>query len=201
MGQICRNRIQIQLDAFALVLLAAGLLILPLPWIGAAFLAGAVHELSHWAAVCLCGGRICRLRVGVRGAVMDAPPMTEGKKLLCALAGPIGGLCLLLIGRHMPRTALCAAIQSTYNLLPVCPLDGGRALESLASRLFPQRIAHSICRFAAAATCVFILLLGAYTTFVWRVGILGLLIAITAVARIRGNSRKTPCKVGQFTIQ
>lgn len=197
----CPDRPGVQTDALALIFLAIGLLILPLQWIGAACLAGLVHEFFHWAAVSLCGGRICHLRIGLRGAIMEVPPMSEGKRLLCSLAGPLGGLSLLLMGRFMPRMALCAAIQSAYNLLPVWPLDGGRALHSLTAMLFPPNIADAVCRFIAAAVCIFLLVLGIYAAFVWQTGFIGLLITVAAVAHIHGNSRKTPCKAAKFTIQ
>lgn len=195
------QRPDLKIDGFTFVALAACLLILPLWWIAAALLAGAVHEFWHWAAVSLCGGRICRIRIGPSGAIMDAPPMAEWQKLICSLAGPLGGLTLLLTARWLPRTAICAAIHSAYNLLPACPLDGGRALKSLSSMLFSCGTASKICSSATAITCIFLLLLGAYCTFLWHGGAFCILITMAVVARIAGNSRKTPCKAAQFTIQ
>ena len=59
--------------------------------------------------------------------------MTAGGELLCALAGPFGSLLLALLLRHVPELAICGLIQGVYNLLPLYPLDGGRALRCLFS--------------------------------------------------------------------
>ena len=58
---------------------------------------------------------------------MEVDGLSDGKELICALAGPAGGLILLIFARWIPRIAICAAVQALYNLLPVYPLDGGRA--------------------------------------------------------------------------
>ena len=68
------------------------------------------------------------LRICAGGAVMDASPMSTVRELFCVLAGPIGGMLLSLFFRWIPRVAICAVFQSAFNLLPIYPLDGGRAV-------------------------------------------------------------------------
>lgn len=115
----------------ACIIAALTVLILPLRWVICAFLAAAFHELCHLWAVKLCGGKIESFSVGNRGAVLYADNMTARKALLCTLAGPIGSLCLVLFARWIPRIAICALIQGLYNLLPIYPLDGGRAIRCI----------------------------------------------------------------------
>ncbi len=132
------GKIRIRITASSCIFAALLLLVLPIQWVFAALLAGAFHELCHICAIYLCGGTIYRITMSGRGAVMDLEPLYREKELICALAGPIGGLFLLLFARLFPRTAVCAGVQSLYNLLPVYPLDGGRALRCGAMLLFPK---------------------------------------------------------------
>ena len=113
----------------ACVLGAMLLLILPLQWVFAAIFAASFHEFSHALAVYLCGGKIEEFSVGNRGAVMRSNSLPAGKTLICVLAGSAGSLLLVLFMRWVPRIAFCALVHTAYNLLPIYPLDGGRALQ------------------------------------------------------------------------
>lgn len=57
--------------------------------------------------------------------------MSPAEAVICALSGPLGGLLLTLTIGYLPRLALCALVQSIFNLLPFYPLDGGRALRAM----------------------------------------------------------------------
>ncbi|MCI6729349.1 MAG: hypothetical protein SOY32_00500 [Candidatus Faecousia sp.] len=101
-------------------------------------LAAALHELGHALSVLLCGGKIRELRLGPGGAVMTAARLSYRQELLCALAGPAVSLSLPLFG--WPWLGFWGLVQGAYNLLPVYPLDGGRALQcALLLRLSPER--------------------------------------------------------------
>ena len=169
-----------------LILLALGVLILPLQWVCAMVLAAGFHELCHRAAIRLCGGRVPSFRIGTHGAKMEAVGLTPGQEMICSLAGPLGGLILLLFARWLPRTAICAAFQSLFNLLPIYPLDGGRILRCLG---VSGRYVELFC-------CVGIAFLGIYGTFFLRLGILPLCVAGLVILRA-----KRPCKVGPFSVQ
>jgi stage IV sporulation protein FB len=107
------------------------LLILPLPWFLGALLAALVHELCHILAVFLCNGSVLSIQATYKGAEIEAAPMAQQKICLCALAGPAGSFLCLLVSEYFPEMALCGLVQGAYNLLPLYPLDGGRALRCI----------------------------------------------------------------------
>lgn len=194
-----------------MIMLSLSLLVLPLQWIGAALLAGMFHELCHAAAVLLCGGKIYSLRIGIHGAAMDVPPMPYRHELLCALAGPLGGFLLLPLAKWIPRTVLFAVFHSLYNLLPVYPMDGGRALRCFTRMLLPEDIADQICRGLKDAVCILFPLFGVYAAFVWKIGIFPILLSAATLYRIRCSGRnpseyfpvppKMTCKPGKQRVQ
>ena len=112
------------------------LLILPLRWSTGALLAALVHELAHCILIYICQGQIFSVTLGRQGTVMDVSSMGPGREVLCALAGPVGSFCVILLGNIFPEAAVCALVQGIYNLLPFYPLDGGRILRIL----FPERL-------------------------------------------------------------
>ncbi len=103
--------------------------------------AAALHELGHYLALRLCGGRASGLRVSILGACMEVESscLSYGAELMTVLAGPgsnlLAGTALALLGGGAWSTAAGAhLVLGMFNLLPVCPLDGGRALALLHYR-------------------------------------------------------------------
>ncbi len=137
----------------ALILSALCLLLLPMRWVAAFLFAALFHELCHLLAVWFCGGQICGFGVGVGGAILRAEGLSRGQLLFCTLAGPMGSLLLLLLGRWMPALAVCALVQAVCNLLPLGRLDGAQALAHLCRIYLPPRTARRICR-AAEGACI-----------------------------------------------
>lgn len=121
------------------IISAIMLLVIPLPWLTAILLSSLVHELFHYFALKLSGISIFSWRLTAGGVYLDIGDLLPLQEAFCALAGPLGALILLAGSRWIPRTAICAAVQSAYHLLPLFPLDGGRAVRSLFYYLgFPQ---------------------------------------------------------------
>lgn len=180
----------------ALIALALAVLVLPLRWLGASILAAAVHEGCHWAAVRLCGGQVNRLSAGVFGAEMAVTGLNTAQELLCALAGPIGGLAMLSLSRILPRTALCAGLQSLYNLLPIYPLDGGRALRCLCALVLPGRAGDRLCEAVHVICLLSIGILGIYGCFFLKLGLLPLILSAMLIAK-----GKMPCKLWGNSVQ
>lgn len=183
-------------SGMALIMLAMALLLLPLRWLGAAILAATGHEICHWIAVKLCGGQIHRLSVGPWGAELKVTGLNIWQELICALAGPAGGMLLLGMGHILPRTALCAGLQSLYNLLPIYPLDGGRALRCLCNLLIPGRAGEQVCDAVQFLCLIGIGILGVYGTFFLKLGLLPLILSATLIAK-----GKRPCKTAFFSLQ
>ena len=164
------------------------LLLVPLKWLLAWVLAAGFHELCHWLAVKLCGGEIYSITIGVSGAKMECGPLSDKKRLFAVLSGPIGGFLLLFFGRWIPRTALCSWLLSLYNLLPLLPLDGGRALEILlgAKAIYVQRLFLVMLSVGAV-----------YVSVVLRFGPLPLAI----IAFLWLKNRNNPCKPDACKVQ
>lgn len=118
----------IHISGGALILFALMLMVLPIPWILAAFLAAALHELAHILTVILLGGRVNSFHIGIGGAQIRAYLPDKGSTFFSILAGPLCSLLLFLFSATYPRLAVCGIIQGIFNLLPVYPFDGGRLL-------------------------------------------------------------------------
>ena len=160
-GHSLDSKIDFSVSSGALVWLAILLLLLPLEWVIALLLAMCVHECAHAVAICLTGGSIHGVHIGGTGTVLVSQPMSGMKEGICAIAGPIGSLLLLLLIRWMPRTAICGAVHGLYNLIPLIPLDGGRILRCIVDKLFsPPRAGRVfsglqiVIRVAIAALCI-----------------------------------------------
>ena len=167
------------------LMLALMLLLMPLRWLLSAIVAAVFHECCHYAVIRL----FCRHAVTVKiysyGARMPLPEMSRSKEILCAMAGPVGGLLLTIFAPIFPRLAVCAFLQSMYNLLPIYPLDGGRMISSLLSILFSPPRAAAILRATEICTKIGICLASIYGSFFLHWGILPLFVAALICIRIK----------------
>lgn len=189
-----RSKPRILIAPGAWFLGALMLLILPLNWLLAAAAAAFFHELCHYFALLLCAIPVHSVQISGRGAVMDTAPMGLRQEFFCALAGPLGGLCLLLLIRWIPRIAICAGVQSLFNLLPVYPLDGGRALRCLARHYLPPESAESLLKWTARLCLGGILLLSLLAALRYHLGLLPLLLGIILCIRSKKEKFLANCR-------
>lgn len=125
-----------------------------LPW---GLLACLIHELGHVAAARACGGRVERLSLTAVGAELSFDylrPLSYGRDSLVALAGPAVNLIfgVFALGMKWYLPAALSLGVGAFNLLPVRPLDGGRALYNMLAGSLDADWAERIS--TAAAGCV-----------------------------------------------
>ena len=135
-------RRRIDVTAGFCILWAVLILSLPMKLLLGAAAAALFHELCHAAALKLAGGRIGGITFGAGGITMEMDAMAPGRELWCALAGPAGSLMLAVL--PLGTVSLCALVQGIFNLLPVWPLDGGRAVGCLLELLGLQRLQRGL---------------------------------------------------------
>ena len=192
------NDLKIGISGGACLMFAFFLLVLPLRWIFAAVTAAVVHEACHALAVHLCGGRLHTLTVEKGGVVMVATPMTAVRGFLCTMAGPLGSALMVLTMPWLPRVAFCSAVHCVYNLLPIYPLDGGRALRCITEKLSPDR-QRKIC-LVTENICLGLLFGAAVYLTVWKeLGLTPLVLAFLLL--LRTKSANSPCNEGKLGLQ
>ena len=149
-----KNKWKVHIAPQSLFAAAVLLLVIPFDWLMAWLIAAGVHEVCHCLAVILCRKHVQGLLIGIDGARIQTEPLSYGQTVFCALAGPFGGFTLTVFTRQFPQLALCGLLQSTFNLIPVYPLDGGRALNAITHLIFPESVARKISK--AASTVIMI---------------------------------------------
>ena len=150
---------QIKINAGFYLLCAVLVLLFPIKWVVAWIVAMSAHELFHYFALRILGVQIYEISVAGGGAIMKTESLTKLEEIIAALAGPIGGLALLLLSRWAPYVAICGAIQSAYNLIPLFPLDGGRAMLRFLQLMFHDAQGLAIYRFIKFLFCIGIIIL------------------------------------------
>lgn len=119
------------------------------------------HELGHLLILYLLGIELRGIRIGLGGACIMAGPLSYGRELLTAVAGPGVNLILAAIFLHRsPVTALVNLALLGYNLLPFYPLDGGRILRCALCLILRERVAR-IMEHAVRLICLSALWIGA----------------------------------------
>jgi stage IV sporulation protein FB len=158
--------------------LGAAILPAVLALLGGAYLllltviAVAAHELGHYLALRRRGGEVQAVRLELTGVSMEyGGALSYGGELSLALGGPAASLALAALCAFFGRVSAFAplyhlsglsALLGAFNLLPVYPLDGGRALYSAVSHIFGLDAADAVTRVLGGAAVLAALAGGAY---------------------------------------
>jgi len=177
------SRFSIRFQPGFYIILAVSVLYIPIQWVLAWTAAAAVHEIFHMISLKLCGYNILSMRVGAGGAQLETDGGNDKRMILCAMAGPVGGLLPVLLLRQCPRLALCALFQTAYNLLPIYPLDGGRVLGILISLFLPPKFGNILSYIIENAVLVVLLAFAVYASIHFHVGILPVVLASGLIAK------------------
>lgn len=144
--------------------------------LGPTLLAAFCHELGHCAALWLTGSGVERLKLSFVGAeLVPRRPLSYAAELPTALAGPgVSLLCAFLAARwgFFLFAGLSLAL-GLFNLLPIHPLDGSRALQSLCALLLPTTWGQRLPKWLGVVVAG--LLLGVAVRVFLRLGGLSLL--------------------------
>ena len=174
--------------SFWLLVLAAAI-VSPAQVVVSVLLTAALHECGHLAVLRLFHVPIEGLRLTALGAVLyadGAQRLSYGRELLVTLAGPTANLiCALLAGafaKYWTTLYVFAganAVLCAYNLLPIQPLDGGRALYLVTAFFFGPMVGDAVAAMVGTACALSLLVLGIYLSVVSGSGMFFLLAAFS----------------------
>lgn len=119
-----------------------------------AVLACVSHELGHYGAARMLGGELRWIRLSAVGAEMGLSykrPLSYPAEMAVVLAGPMvnllcGGAALLW--ERYPVAAIHFGLGA-LNLLPILPLDGGKALWNGLNSIWDSRVADAVLTVSA----------------------------------------------------
>lgn len=191
------KKIEVAPETF--VFLGIIVLLLPLGWWTAALFAALFHEFCHGLMVLAFGGKIQKITVNLSGIRMDTTPLLPGQRMISSLAGPVGGFLLLLTARVFPRLAVCGLLQSGFNLLPMLPLDGGRAIRAGLELFLSEELAERITQWIGNGTMAMLFILGCVSFLHFGSRFFLFLLGIFLFRCLR--DRKTTCKEGSLRVQ
>ena len=186
------SKIPIQISSKACIYAAVLLMAVPFPWLLSWVIAAVWHELCHCIALILCSKNIDGIVIDVYGAKIHAAALEPAQTVFSALAGPLGGCLLIFLYHHFPRVSICALCQTIVNLLPIFPLDGGRALFAFFQMLFTETQLKIISNTIQVLILGVLTIISILSVFVWNLGLLPLILTVSLV--IRTKKRKIPCK-------
>lgn len=174
------------------VVLAITLLMIPFPWVVSWCLASLLHELLHYLSVRICRRRVFHIQLGAGGAIMQSEPLEPWQEAFCSLSGPLAGVMLAFAGKWFPRLAICGIFQSLYNLLPIYPLDGGRAMRGILAWIFRGMKGERVADYIEKCIVMVLIAIAVYSSIFLDLGLLPLIVVFSAI--IRNKKPKITCK-------
>lgn len=134
----------------------------------------ALHELGHYAVLCIFGAKPYMLRLEITGAVMyfDNRGLRCWQELAAAAAGPAAGIVFALAAAFGGANALAGVsiLLSLFNLLPVSWMDGGRMMAAALGALGLEHIAERAGFASSALIAVLLIGSGVISLILYRSG-------------------------------
>lgn len=193
-----RQNKKIVVSAGWYIMVAAMLLLLPIKFVLCWLLSAFLHECFHLICIRACGAQVYHISVGAGGAVIETSPMDPDAEAICALAGPFSGFLLFLLIRVFPVLAICACVQTVFNLLPLYPFDGGRVLACMLLRIKNEHVSYLIellLKWTVLTAFVFL------SAIALIVGLGPVPLMCVLIILIRNWKAKIPCKAAQQIVQ
>lgn len=163
---------KIELTVSFCIMLFLALFLTPLSLLFCILAAAAIHETGHLLLLSHFGVAVERLRLTAEGAEINAPGvgrLSYGKELAVTLGG-VGAnvLAAMFSAAVAERYALpyfyvfagANAVLAAYNLLPVSPLDGARALYLVTAYFFGPMVGDAVTAVTGLLVSAAILFLG-----------------------------------------
>lgn len=181
-------KLEVSLSFFLLLFFA--LFFTPLSLLFCILSAAAVHEAGHLLLLSHFGISVERIRLAFSGAVIDAPGtarLSYGKELLVTLGGAAANVLTALFSAAVARRfsfpplyvfSGANALLAIYNLLPVPPFDGSRALWLATAYFLSPAPADTLCAVVGLTVSAVLLALGVYVSLGMGAGFLFLLAAL-----------------------
>lgn len=145
-----------------LVLQLCAVLVIGLKCAMYAFASALIHELGHFAAIALLGGRVSAFNLGAAGAeIRYVGNMSYKSDFIVAVAGPCANIAAAFLAARLLNSdwaeyknlfAGANMIYAVINLVPISITDGGRALSAAVGSTLGANAAE---RLVAALDAVF----------------------------------------------
>lgn len=144
-----------------------------------------LHEMGHLIALRLCKVELHSIKLCMSGAEISSAPMSYFQEIMVAASGPLVNLALLFISaKTNPNLAFMNFALFAYNLLPICPLDGGRILYAMLHILLPSIAAEILERLIGILCISAILIASCYLTCIWHAGLWPIIVSGILLFRV-----------------
>ncbi len=152
-----------------------------------------VHEVGHMIMIKVLKQSIYGIRLQAAGALICCDCTNYRAEWICALSGPVASFLLgLLTFWWCAELAVISICLGLGNLLPIYPLDGGRALRAcLLLRLQPASV-ERILQAVTFAVCILLMMGASWVTIALQCGLWPIFCALLVLWRVGTVSRENP---------
>lgn len=128
--------------------------------------------------------------------------MLNLKKLLIAIAGPTVNLIFIVVFLKLKLNETLIYVNIMifiFNMMPIYPLDGGRAIKYIISIFFGKKTAIFISHIVSNITCIIMTIILIITLFIFQNIAYSFIIIYILMVTIKEN-RKYKIKIKMYKI-